>query len=216
MPKTKTEPDQDLVTLERALLRAEHNGYKIPLLEYLLFVQDRPPSLTTSLKIWAKGLIFDAEFAAALFGTERVDDNGYDMNTISLWAKQVFVEHAGELHAVPDDGRQHISFANMPEIDWDKDPVTPTELVNGEIVTYDLKKLAAAIPFRTHRVEELEVRGGAPAYMYHLKNMVVCANPFEYLREYIDKKEKDERKTNKATRKPGSKSNSSKKGNRVS
>jgi hypothetical protein len=216
MPNTKTEPDQDLVTLERALLRAEHKGYKIPLLEYLLFVQDRPPSLTTSLKIWAKGLIFSTDFASALFGTERVDDNGYDMNTISLWAKQVFVEHAGELHAVPDDGRNRISFATLPEIDWDKEPVTPTELVNGEIVTYDLKKLAAAIPFRTHRVEELEVQGGAPAYIFHLKNMVVCANPFEYLKEYIDKEEKSERKTNKTTRSTGRKSNKPKKDNRVS
>lgn len=213
MAKKQKKDDKDLITLERALLRAEHRGYSIPPLEYLLFVNDRPPNLTSSLKIWARGLIFTPEFASAFFGTEEVDDYGYNVKAITMWARQVFVKHANKLHAaIPD--RPDLTVIEMDEVDFTEDTTEPEELVNAREITYKLENLAASFPFETHKIDEFEVKGGEPAYMWHLKNMAVAPNPFEYLQDYINKEtEANERKDNPEAGKSRNKSSKAKKEN---
>lgn len=187
-----------------ALIVAQKNGYDgLDKIEYKAFLDAYPEPLEGMILKMVQGIIFSPHFAQCFFGTEEVDEYGYTFARIELWAKQVAVEFNGKLYTPPNN-RREMSFINQPVIDMKttvEKATAPTELVQGEIVTKKLEDMFAAIPIKTHRLKDLRVVSGIQAWQYHLREMVMEADPFKYLEEYMKKDEdKDEPTLNKKSR----------------
>lgn len=177
--------------INRAFNHASKRGYIAPLLEREILVRHRAAGVSSSMRTWAVGLLFDHDFAKGLFGTHEVDDNGWSISAIKVWAKQVAVEIEGTLRAVPDNwSRPEISYAVIPEIDIQRySEEAPMELVEAQTVTRELVRMGASIPFETHSIDRVEIYGTRPAYQYHLQQMALSPNPLTYVKEYLDSHE---------------------------
>jgi hypothetical protein len=178
----------DYESLSLALWLAKKNGYRVPPLEQAIFTSAGAEKLEGSLRRWATGLLFDKEFAIYLFGQKPVDKNGFDIMAIKIWAKQYAVEFQGRIYEARD--RREMTFLEMPEIDFDFTESAvkeaPPEIVECHKVVKRLEDLMITIPFTTHRVEDVAIIGTIPEYEYHLKQMAVADNPFNYVREFVN------------------------------
>lgn len=171
---------------------AKKRGYKMPPLEQAVFDSKGEEPLRASLRRWAQGMLFDHDFAKAVFGEEQVDEYGQDFYAIHILAVQTAIEHAGKLYNVRPDQRQVVMLeqpmvAHIEELS--KVNPADTTLEQPKKVVYDIEKLVGQIPFKTHQIKAIEIDGGQPAWQYHIKQMAVSADPFVYICEYIDKQE---------------------------
>lgn len=178
----------DYSCFQRALWWAKHHGYQMPAIEQAMFDGADAEPFRASLRMWATGLVQSHEFAKAMFGTDLVaPEHGRSFQAIKLWAKQVAVEHLGKIVKV-DSERPYVELYTPPDVSFTYDaPKAPAELVDVERTTIQLRKIAAAIPIRTHELQDVDIIGGMPAWQYHLQQMVIADNPFLYLNEYLDK-----------------------------
>lgn len=189
---------------QEALVKAQKNGYDgIDKIEYKAFLDVYPEPLEGMMLKMVQGVIFSPHFAQCFFGTDDVDEYGYNFARIELWAKQVAVEFNGKLYQL-EGGRREMSFINPPKVDIDftsgfEGTTAPTELVHGEIVTKKLEDIFAAIPIKTHRLKDLRVVSGIQAWQYHLREMVMESDPFQYLHNYM-REEENERTLDKKSR----------------
>lgn len=184
----KTDLENTSKVINRALKYAVKHGYVAPSLEKKILLRLKASKTGADIEMWAKGLLFDHNFAHALFGAYDVDDNGWSVSAIEFWAKQVAVEVEGELRAVLKNWpKTEIRYAVTPELDIQKySEKAPMELVEAQIVTKQLVRMAASIPFETHSIDKVEIHGTKPAYLYHLQQMALSPNPVTYVKEYLD------------------------------
>jgi hypothetical protein len=187
--KMSSEQYTDYSCLSRALWWAKKNGYKVPPLEQAVFDTNGGEPLRQSLRRWAQGMLFDHDFAKAVFGYEEVDDYGHDFKALRFWAKQVAIKHMDKLYQVKGDEYQ-VVMLNQPKVAdilkiTDNMPADVT-LEAPERVVYGIRNLAASIPFNTHKLQDVEVTGGTPSWQYHIKQMAISENPFVYINDYID------------------------------
>ena len=162
----------------------------MPPLEEAVFDNSGNEPLRESLRRWAQGLLFDHDFAKAVFGYDQVDEFGQGFYLIRMVAIQTAVEHEGELFKV-DPSRPTITMVKTPVLDhaYKISDMTfaDTSIEYPDKVTYDLKRMVGQVPFKTHRITEIEVEGGQPSWQYHIKQMAVSENPFLYINDFIDK-----------------------------
>lgn len=183
-----SEQHTDYSCLSRALWWAKKNGYKMPPLEQAVFDTNGAEPLRQSLRRWAQGMLFDHDFAKAVFGYEEVDEWGQNFYAIRMEAIQVAVEHEGELFKVQPD-RPNIVMLKQPVLEpyykITDSNFADTTIEYPEKVVYEIKKMVGQIPFKTHRLTKLDVVG-IPAWQYHIKQMAISENPFVYINDYID------------------------------
>ena len=190
----KTNRNKDLHRFKRALNYAVDNGYVVPPLENEIFFKSSMPfGFSSSMKVWARGLILTKDFARAVFGWEKVSGEGIELVYIRARAKQVAYEYDGRIYQA-DRNRPFMSFVKEPHLDFmsssEGGAFDPAQTLDFNVVTKKLEDLFATIPVDTHQLTDLEVEGGIPAYEYHLKQMVTSNNPFAYLDYYVSKKQK--------------------------
>lgn len=170
--------------LEKAIQKAIEGGWKATLEGNILKKIDETGKfhLWIGANTWGSiDLIFNHEFAKALWGNDVVTKDAVGFGIIKIWAEQVAYEFEGRLHAA--NGKRQMAFLKYP----DNMLVhrAPNELVEVEKVVMDLKHLAGSIPFRTHKIKEVDVLGGIPTWQYHLQQMVIADDPIKYLGENI-------------------------------
>ncbi len=179
--------NSDYKALIRAIAWAKAHGYKVPPLEEAVFYDDGS-GLRESLRRWAMGLLYEHDFAKAIFGNDLVNEHeGYSYGAIRMWAKQVAVEHMGKIIKVNGD-RPYLEVVTYPEVEYSFDE-PPASVVNAERTVIELRNMAASVPFMTHEIQDIDVVAGIPAWKWHLQQMIVSDNPFVYLNDYIDTKE---------------------------
>lgn len=190
MSNKKQEYSKDMQRFMRAFVYAQKHGYYPPSEYPMVIRQSRQIGKSRAFREWARGLLLSHDFAKAIFGDETVADDGTGLATLKMWAKQVAVEHEGKLYAA-QRGRREMNFAVTPHLEYE----TMAEHLYStapslQVVTYKLKDLVAQIPLDTHRVAEIELFGGLPAWQWHLKKMVVHDNPFKYVDYHVKNKQK--------------------------
>lgn len=182
-------------TLERAIHRAIAGGWKneegyspifVPVADdgtgYTFLIKDHVPH---QYMFDVAELIFDHDFNKALWGNDEVDNHGWSVKAIRLWANQVAVKH-GETIYDAEPEKRFGAIAVYPEIDWQEALEQPDALVNVNKVEYELKRMTASIPFETHRMETLEIESDTQtAWQYHIQQMVIADDPIEYLGSHL-------------------------------
>lgn len=168
----------------------EHKGYNLNVIDQLMVKSAGAEKFEGSLRLWANGLIFDHDFAKAIFGQELYDYKGSATNfyAIRLWCKQVAFEIFGKVHRVDRERRE---YAFIKPVDLSLEDMTakaPADIVGVEQVVMQLKDMAGSISFTTHELSEVDVMGGIPAWQWHLREMIVADNPYKYLLDYINKR----------------------------
>jgi len=170
--------------LEKAIQKAIDNGwnceYDTSFAEYYNSdTMESYPDYEVQIHLYA--IIFDHDFAKALWGKELTDKNGYGITAFKIWAKQVAVKHLGKIYVAEPD-KPFLSFEHSAI----SKELGDLAIVNSEHVEYKLKDLFASIPFDTHSLQEIDVVGDlVPKWQYHLQQMVIADDPIAYLRENI-------------------------------
>lgn len=189
MEKTKLQTDFEI--FNNAIEFAKKRGYIVPPLEWAVLVKGgRDMGWSTSIRMWAVGLVYTEPFLKAFFGTQkvrRVEDNEL-MYAITMWAKQVAYEHEGRLYAADRD-KPCMIFPTQDNIDYWAGRA-PTELLEIKTVVKQLQDMTASLSIRTHKVSNTEVRDVTPEiplYKFCLRQMTEYDNPFTYLKEYMEK-----------------------------
>lgn len=174
----------DKEILDKAIARAVECGWKntvgytvIDIMGTAMLHQEAVPPHILNDPI---ELIFNHEFARALWGSEQVDNHGHDIKSIRIWANQVAVKHAGKLYEVNPE-KQFVTMLRYPELST-FDLQSPESVVNVERVEYELKRMTGEIPFETFKLHPLEVEvDSLPAYKHHLREMATLEDPIRYL-----------------------------------
>lgn len=188
-PKMSNENHTDYSCLSRALWWAEKKGYHMPPLERAVFDGAGSERLQGSLRRWANGLLFDHDFARAVFGDEEVDQYGQSVIGIRVWARQVAVEMEDGKIMMAQPDRRIVSYIKQQDHEtlFGREPVDPTAIVNNaEIVEIELKNIYAQIPLTTHRLQDIDIIGAQVSWKWHLQEMIISDNPFLYMDKYID------------------------------
>lgn len=163
----------------------------MPALEQAVFDSNDSEPLRASLRRWALGLLFDQEFAKAVFGDEHVDcEDGSSLLWLRLWAKQTHYEVLGKLYEA-DRSRPYYSFILPQETEmYDKAKAIAEEVIPTQTITLRLEDMYGSLAVPTHKIQEPRVEGGIPSWQWHIKQMAVADNPFTYISDYIEKNEK--------------------------
>lgn len=128
-----------------------------------------------------RSMIFYKDFARTVWGNDKVDSNGFNMTLIEMWARQVAVEHMGRLYAV-ESQKPIVTFYETPEMKTLANEYAELAIPDIQRVEYKLEHMSGTIPFRTHRIERIDVVGDVqPAYDYHRQRMVIADDPLQYL-----------------------------------
>lgn len=174
--------DYDSLTL--ALRYAEKQGYTMLALERAVFNGLDNNALKDSLRHWANGIIFDHSFARAVFGTSPADRYGQPLLAIQIYAEQVAYKFDGRLYNA-DRSKPSMVFARVPDVTVNPFLAPLGESIDIQRFTQKLRDLRATLPFETHQIKEISIAGAQEMWQWHLEQMVLLPNPYNYLREYI-------------------------------
>lgn len=178
--------------LEKAIQKAIDGGWKEPHGNTLRVDDDGKlfcfmNGATDGVRVYGyqfnvERLIFNHEFAKALWGNNHVSKSGSDYGLIKIWAEQVAFEFEGRVYAAKPGERVRAFVKYSDDALSDH---APTELMSASKVVQQLKNLIATIPFNTHKIKAVEAIGTIPLWQYHLQQMVVSPDPIKYLGENI-------------------------------
>lgn len=189
--------------LTRAIKAAIANGWDVFGLcqkdgfEYILWEED-----AIHIRYWAqptrqlhahryaplREIIFNLDFAKALFGWEQVNQKGIPLVWLKLYFRQIAVEHLGKTYAVNGEtgDMTFLSMKNPLEVlDEARDAGELTTKSEINEVTYRLQTIKERIPVNLFRLEDCSLES-EPAWQYHLRQMVIEKEPLEYLRKWME------------------------------
>jgi len=136
----------------------------------------------------ANGLLYSHDFAKCLFGEETVLVDGDSVHALLFRFKQIAVEHMGKLYNIPPSSREFKVSVFPPVSAICEDGAdAPNGIVDIKEVTYKIEHMFAQIPFKTHRLDAMEITNTEPAWKYHLKKMVEFENPLVYIEQFLER-----------------------------